>query len=153
MPSPLRFFCWPPLALAAAAASIASHAAAPDPALIGCWRATKIVLHTPDGEKAEDTSGRCILRFKDDQFESMCKTSSGGVATTTYHYRIARPQVYAATMAGSSFKTEMVGTTREYEYRAEGERLRTVTVPPPRVSLAAATASRVETEASRVACP
>lgn len=129
------------------------HAAAPDPALLGCWRATKIVLHTPDGEKAEDTSGRCTLQFRDEQFESTCRTSANGVATTTYRYSVVRPQVYAATMAGSTFKTEMVGTTREYDYEVQGDRLRTATVPPPKVSLAAATASRVETEASKVPCP
>ena len=148
MPSPLRFAL-----LALAAATSLTHAAAPDHALLGCWRAAKIVLTTPDGEKAEDTSGRCTLQFKDDELESTCKTSSNGVATTTYRYRVVRPQVYAATMAGSTFKTEMVGTTREYEYRVEGDRLRTVTVPPPKVSVAATTASRVETEANRVPCP
>ena len=148
MPSPLRFAL-----LALAAATSLTHAAAPDPALLGCWRAAKIVLTTPDGEKAEDTSGRCTLQFKDDELESTCKTSSNGVATTTYRYRVVRPQVYAATMAGSTFKTEMVGTTREYEYRVEGDRLRTVTVPPPKVSVAATTASRVETEANRAPCP
>jgi hypothetical protein len=132
---------------------LAPCAHATDPALLGCWRAAKIVLTTPDGEKAEDTSGRCTLQFKDDELESTCKTSSNGVATTTYRYRVVRPQVYAATMAGSTFKTEMVGTTREYEYRVEGDRLRTVTVPPPKVSVAATTASRVETEANRAPCP
>ena len=141
-------WCALPLCLAA----LASHAAAPDLALLGCWRADKIVLHTPDGEKAEDRSGRCTLQFKEEEFISTCQTTRD-VATTTYRYRVVRPQVYAATMKGSSFKTEMVGATREYEYRAEGDTLRTVTVPPPKVSLAATTASRVETDATRVACP
>ena len=149
---PTSLHCRLPLLALVAGASIA-HAAAPDPALLGCWRASKIVLHTPDGEKAEDTSGRCTLQFKDEEFASTCTTSSNGTATTTYRYRVVRPQVYAATMAGSTFKTEMVGTTREYEYRVDGERLHTVTVPPPKVSVAAATASRVETDARRVACP
>ena len=128
------------------------HATAPDPALLGCWRAAKIVLTSPDGSTAEDQSGRCTLQFSDEQFTSTCQTTNG-TATTTYRYRVVRPQVYAATMAGSSFKTEMVGATREYEYRVEADRLHTVTVPPPRVSVAAATASRVETQAIKVACP
>ena len=147
MPSYLRSALW---ALALGAPAI--HAAAPDPALLGCWRAAKIVLHTPDGEKAEDSSGRCTLQFKDDQFDSVCKTTSG-VSTTTYRYQVVRPQVYAATMASSSFRTEMVGSTREYEYRIDGDRLRTVTVPPAMAFAAAAAAPRVETEAARVACP
>ena len=147
MPSFLRSVLWP-LALAAPAI----HAATADPALLGCWRAAKIVLTTPQGEKAEDTSGRCTLRFEEEKFESICKATSG-TATTTYRYRIARPQVYAATMAASTFRTEMVGSTREYEYRVEGDQLRTVTVPPAMAFAAAAAAPRVETEAARVACP
>lgn len=129
-------------------------AAAPDPALLGCWRAARIVLHTPDGSRAEDTSGRCSLRFKEESFESTCKTSTG-VATTTYRYQVVRPQVYAATMAGSTFKTEMVGSTREYEYRVEGDQLRTVTVPAPLAFAAAATAGarKVETDSTRIPCP
>ena len=130
-----------------------SHADAPDPALLGCWRAARIVLNSPDGSTAEDSSGRCMLQFTQDAFTSTCKTAAGAAATTTYRYRVVRPQVYAATMAGSSFKTEMVGATREYEYRVDGDHLRTVTVPPPKVSVAAATASRVETQATRVECP
>ena len=75
------------------------------------------------------------------------------MSTTTYRYQVVRPQVYAATMASSSFRTEMVGSTREYEYRIDGDRLRTVTVPPAMAFAAAAAAPRVETEAARVACP
>ena len=149
MPSYLRSALWT-LALAAPAI----HAAAADPALLGCWRAARIVLTTPEGEKAEDTSGRCTLRFQEEQFESICKTTSG-TATTTYRYRIPRPQVYAATMAASTFRTEMVGSTREYEYRVEGDQLRTVTVPPSMAfaAAAAAAAQRGETEAVRTPCP
>ena len=147
MMSCLRTFC-ATLVFAATAA----HGSPPDPNLLGCWRAAKIVLTTPEGEKAEDTSGRCTLQFKEDQFESVCKTTRG-TATTTYRYQIVRPQVYAATMSGSTFKTEMVGSKREYEYRIEGEQLRTVTVPPAMAFAAAAAAQRVETEAVKVPCP
>ena len=93
------------------------------------------------------------LLFQEMGLASGRMTATGAAATTTYRYRVVRPQVYAATMAGSSFKTEMVGATREYEYRVDGDHLRTVTVPPPKVSVAAATASRVETQATRVECP
>ena len=148
MPSFLRSAL---LALAVVAPAI-THAAAPDPTLLGCWRAAKIVLTTQNGEKAEDTSGRCTLQFKEDQFESTCKTANG-TATTSYRYQVVRPQVYAATMAGSTFRTEMVGVRREYEYRVEGEQLRTVTVPPSMAFAAAVAAQRVETEAVKVPCP
>ena len=140
------------LCLCLALAAPWARAVVADPALLGCWRAAKIVLTTPDGEKAEDTSGRCTLQFKEDQFESTCKTASG-TATTTYRYQVVRPQVYAATMAGSTFRTEMVGSTREYEYRVTGDHLRTVTVPPAMAFAAAAAAQRVETEAARAPCP
>ena len=62
-----------------------AQATAPDPALLGCWRATTIVLHTADGARLEDRSGRCTLRFKEDQLESTCRTTRG-LATTTYQY-------------------------------------------------------------------
>ena len=124
MPSFLRSVLWT-LALGASAI----HAAAPDPALLGCWRATKILLTTQDGTTAEDSSGRCTMRFGDEQLQSNCMTAQG-MTTTTYRYRITRPQVYAATMAGSSFRTEMLGSTREYSYQVTGDQLRTVSVPP-----------------------
>lgn len=141
--------------------------AAPDPSLIGCWRAAKIVLVGPDGSKAEDTSGRCILQFKADQFESICRTQSGGKATTGYRYEIVRPHFYAATMTGSTFRTDMIGSKREYEYHVDGDRLITKTAPPsapavpPTLSAlsashtapAAPTASpRVETESTKTPC-
>lgn len=130
-----------------------AHAAGADPSLLGCWRATKIVLYVPDGSTAEDTSGRCTLQFKQTQFESVCKTSTG-TATTKYRYQIVRPQVYAATMASSTFKTEMLGSTREYEWRIDGDQLRTVSVPPAKPPEPPAVAApRVETEAARTPCP
>jgi hypothetical protein len=87
------------LCLALAAPS--GHASAADPSLAGCWRAVKIVLYAQDGSRTEDTSGRCTLQFKDDQFESTCGTTTGTM-TTTYEYRIVRPNVFLATMAGST---------------------------------------------------
>jgi len=136
-----------------AAAAAGAHAEGVlDPALLGCWRAAKIVLHTQDGATAEDISGRCSLHFKEDQFDSVCKTATG-TATTTYRYQIVHPGVYAATMAGSSFRTEMVGSTREYAYRIDGDRLHTATAPPPTPPAAPAVAPRVDTEATRTPCP
>ncbi|WP_255593455.1 hypothetical protein [Acidovorax sp. sic0104] len=106
-----------------------------------------------DGTEAEDTSGRCTLQFKQTQFESTCKTATG-TATTAYRYQVVRPQVYAATMASSTFKTEMIGSTREYEYRIDGDQLRTVSVPPAKPPEPPAVAApRVETEAARTPCP
>ena len=136
------------------AASAASSPSAPsaDAGLLGCWRAVKIVLYVPDGTKAEDTSGRCTLQFKQTLFESTCKTTTG-TATTVYRYQIVRPQVYAATMASTAFKTDMIGSTREYEYRIDGDQLRTVSVPPAKPPEPPAVAApRVETEAARTPC-
>ena len=129
-----------------------SHAAAPDPSLVGCWRAVRIVLQLQDGSKMEDTSGRCVLQFKEEQFESACGTASG-TATTTYQYRIVRPGFYSATMTGSTFRTDLVGSAREYEYHVEGERLVTVNKPQVPVPAPATATTRVETEATKIACP
>ena len=139
------------IAFASAAASSASHAAAPDPSITGCWRAARIVQHFKDGSKGEDTSGRCTLQYKDDQLVSSC-ASAVGTVTSTYRYRIERPNFYLATMTGSTFRTTLMGVTREYEYRVEGDLLKTainlkVAEPTP------ATVVRVETEAARMTCP
>lgn len=98
-----------------------------------------------------------MLQFKEDRLESTCKTTSAP-ATTTYRYAVVRPQVYAATMTGSSFRTEMVGSTREYQYQVDSAQLRTVSAPapmPPTSAAATPTATppRVETEATRMPCP
>lgn len=127
------------------------YAAAPDPLLIGCWRAVKIVLYSADGSKTEDTSGRCTLHFKEDGFESTCGTTTGTV-TTTYQYRIARPNVYSATMTGSTFRTSLVGSSREYEYHVDGDRLVTVATLQAASPAASTVAPRVESEAVRTPC-
>lgn len=130
-----------------------SHAAAPDPALTGCWRAVKIVLHTPDGGRSEDVSGRCTLQFKDDQYVSACGTTAGRAVTTTYQYRIVRPGFYLATRASSSLRTDTAAAAREYQYRVDAERLFTVSQPPPDAAGAPAGPGRVELEAERMPCP
>ena len=128
------------------------HAAPLDPSLIGCWRAAKIVLYAQNGSKMEDTSGRCTLQFKEDQLESTCLTARG-MARVTYQYRIVRPNFYETTMATSTFKTDLIGTTREYEYHVDGDRLVTVTKPPASATGSPAAAVRVTSESARTACP
>ena len=64
-----------------------------------------------------------------------------------------RPQVYATTLAGSTVRTEMARTTREYAYRIEGERLHTASVVSATAPDASATGQRTETDAIRIACP
>lgn len=140
----LCLFC---LALAAPT----GYAFGPDPSLVGCWRAVKIVLYAQDGSRTEDTSGRCTLQFKDDRFESTCGTTTGTM-TSTYQYRIVRPNVYSATMAGSTYRTSLLGTTREYEYRVDGDRLVTVTRTQAGSPASPAVAPRVESEATRMPC-
>ena len=130
-----------------------SHAAAPDPSLIGCWRAVKIVQSTQGGSTTEDTSGRCTLHFKEDQFESTCATASGGTVTSTYWYRIVGPHAYQATMASSTFRTGLIGSTREHEYHVDGDRLTTAIHLHTTLPAAPAASVRVETEAARTQCP
>jgi hypothetical protein len=128
-----------------------ADAAAPDPALLGCWRAARIVLYAPDGGKTEDTSGRCTLHFMEDRFESTCATTAG-TATSSYQYRIERPNFYLATMTGSTFRTSLVGSTRAYEYHVDGDRLTTVAAPQATSPAAPTVAPRVESQATRTPC-
>lgn len=141
----------PPLLLTAALFCTSLHAAAPDPALVGCWRAVKIVQHFASGSRAEDNTGRCVLQFTEDRLESSC-ASSGGTVTSNYSYRIARPNVYAATLTGSTFQTSLIGSTREYGYRVEGDRLTTATNLQSTDPAKPALAVRVETEGARTEC-
>jgi hypothetical protein len=134
-----------------ALASPQSHAKTADPSLLGCWRAVKIVQYFKDGSKAEDSSGRCSLQYKDDQLVSSC-ASAAGTVTSTYRLRIERPDFYLATMTGSTFRTSLLGGTREYQYHADGEKL-TTAIDLQVAEPAAATAMvRVETTAARMAC-
>lgn len=146
----MKFFARSCIAYLALVAT-AGHASASDPALVGCWRAVKIVLYAQDESKVEDTSGRCTLQFQESQFESTCETAAG-IAKTTYQYRIIRPHVYLATMAGSTFRTSLVGSTREYEYRVDGDRLVTVTRTQAALPASPTVAPRVESEATRTPC-
>lgn len=127
-------------------------AAPPEESLVGCWRAVKIVLYTQEGSRMEDTSGRCMLHFSEDRFESSCGTRNGE-AITTYQYRVERPNIYVTTMMASTFGTTLVGSTREYEYHVQGDRLFTVTASQPTPSSGATAAPRVELEATRTRCP
>jgi len=99
----------------------------------------------------EDTSGRCTLHFKEDELESTCRTAHGAV-TSTYRYQIGRPNFYAATMAGSTFRTDLIGSTREYEYHVDGDRLTTAVNLKTTAAVPPAVAVRVETEAARTPC-
>ena len=128
------------------------HADSRDPSLVGCWRAAKIVLYAQNGSKIEDTSGRCALQFKEDQLESACLTARG-MARVTYRYRVVRPNFYETTMVSSTFKTDLVGATREYEYHVDGDRLVTVTKPPATAQGSPLAAVRVTSESTRTACP
>ena len=129
----------------------AFHAHASDPALLGCWRSTSIVLHLQDGTTTEDRSGRCTLQFKEDQFESQCGAARS--LASTYKYEIVRPNVYKATMTASTFSTQLLGSTREYEYRVEGDRLLLVTQPPTATPAPPSATVKVESESTRVPCP
>jgi hypothetical protein len=138
------------LSLTLVAAS--SHADAPDPSLIGCWRAVKIVQYAQSGSKIEDSSGRCTLQFKEDHFDSTCQTSSATVIST-YRYSIVRPNFYQATLVGSTYQTNLIGSMREYEFHVKGDRLTTAARLQPKLPAAPAAAVRVETEAARMPCP
>jgi hypothetical protein len=138
--------------LAGAFAVLGAHAAQADASLAGCWRSASIVMQFQGGAQSEDRSGRCTLQFEDDRILSTCQTSTGS-AVTRYRYEIVRPNVYRATMTGSSFRTDLVGSTREYEYRIDGDKLLLVTHPQTTSPAPPSAAVRVESESKREACP
>ena len=148
----MKSFARPTLLCLTLAHATWSHATAPDPALAGCWRAVKIVVQMQDGAKVQDASGRCMLRFTEDQFESSCATTTGQRVTNTYRYQVVRPNFFSASIAGSTTRTDLTASTREYEYHVDGDRLVTVTHPQGKAPGASTGLARVESEATRIPC-
>jgi hypothetical protein len=146
----MKFLALPSVLVLALAPSW-SHSESSNSSLLGCWRAVNIVQHYQNGTKAEDASGRCTFHFKLGQLESSCASATGTV-TSTYRYRVERPGFYLATMTGSTFRTSLIGSTREYRYSIDGDRLKTAIDFQHPEPVAPTMTVRVETEAARMAC-
>ena len=61
--------------------------------------------------------------------------------------------VAAGGMTGSTFSTQLLGSSREYEYQVDGERLLLVTRPPTATPPPPGATVKVESESARVPCP
>lgn len=119
--------------------------------LLGCWKTGKIVQIFGDGSRASSQPGRCTLQYKRDDFVSTCTYSQTPV-TSTYRYNVVRPGVYEATMTSSSLRTELLGTTREYEFKVKGPTLSLTARPKVTGAQVSATIVRVESESEKTLC-
>ena len=134
-----------------------SHAAWADD-LTGCWKATRIAQVFADGSRSLSPGGQCTLQFKRDEFLSSCAYSKTPV-TSTYRYSVTSAGKFAATMTTSSVSTQLIGTSRDYEYKVDGPTLLLITHPksPTPVAgtaaAAAGTAIRIESESVKAPCP
>ncbi|MBC7601322.1 MAG: hypothetical protein H7255_01500 [Ramlibacter sp.] len=134
-----------------------SHAASTDD-LIGCWKATQIAQVFDDGSRSLSQGGQCTLEFKRDEFVSSCAYSKVPV-TSTYRYSATSAGKFAATMTTSSVGTQLIGTSRDYDYKVDGQTLLLITqpkTPTPAAGTAAAAAGaaiRIESESVKAPCP
>ncbi len=101
--------------------------AAPDLALLGCWRAERVEQSLPDGGLWVDIGG-CTLEFDLDHIVSACALREGN-QPITYAYRLIEPGKYSARITDHPARREAEGSERDYEYRLEGDRLYITSYP------------------------
>jgi hypothetical protein len=114
--------------------------------LLGCWKSDYIVQFFPDGTSAKNRPTACVLQFESDRIKSGC----GEIG---YTYRVLRPGVYSAAIVTHSNRPDLIGATREYEYRVEGGHLFITTYPQTTTPSPPTKAIRVESKSSKVICP
>ncbi|MRD49310.1 hypothetical protein GHT07_18705 [Caenimonas koreensis DSM 17982] len=125
--------------------------AEPQDELLGCWRATRITQVFADGSKSVSAGSQCTLQFKRDEFVSTCAFSQRPTVTT-YRYNITRDGVYSATMLTSTASTQLIGTTRDYEFKISGDTLAITSRPKVTTPAPANATVHVDSESSKVAC-
>ncbi|WP_395685634.1 hypothetical protein [Caenimonas koreensis] len=128
-----------------------SAIAGPQDELLGCWRAGKITQVFADGSKSVSVGSQCTMQFRQEEFVSTCAFSQKPTVTT-YRYRVTRPGVYSATMLTSTASTQLIGTTRDYEFRVDGNTLAITTRPQVTTPAPATATVQVDSQSSKVAC-
>lgn len=98
-----------------------------DASLIGCWRSGVTTSHLADGSVRESKAS-CTLTFEEAKIRSEC-IGSRGPFSISYAYRIVSAGKYEATIISHDTLATAVGTTREYDYRIDGNILRIETYP------------------------
>jgi len=131
---PLPRARWARLALAATAMAMApsawaqtAEALAPDPQLLGCWRAERVEQTFADGSVWTDVGG-CTLEFTSARIVSACALRPGN-QPVVYDYALAAPGRYLARIVSHPAQPAAVGSERHYDYRVEGDRLLITTDP------------------------
>jgi hypothetical protein len=120
-------------------------------ALPGCWQGNKVVQYFSDGSSRQNASSACILEFQAQRILSRC-IGPDGEALTEYSYHVAKPGTYVATMSSHNKRPDLIGQTREYDYRVEADKLFIITYPQTTTPKPPTNAIRVESESSRVQC-
>ena len=127
-----------------------SSVSAAEPDILGCWDGESVVQYLKDGTSKTQTRN-CSFQVVPDRILMRCPTS-GRDALVDYSYRITKPGTYVATMVSHSSRPDLVGATREYQYRLEGERLFISTNPQTTIPAPPTAAVKVESVSLRVAC-
>lgn len=126
---------------------IATAADAADTALLGCWQGKEVVQYAANGASRNDPASGCQTRYFEDRITSVCSTTNGS-SLIEYKYLVVRPGVYSATISSHKWRPDLVGNTREYNYRVEGRLLYITTFPqtsqpaPPTVAVRVESVSR-----------
>ena len=114
--------------LGGCAASREDAAASRDPRLAGCWRSVRMALVRIDGRQAAMDDDRCVLRIDDRTIVSTCDWPSVHWVVE-YAWQPLAGGRYRATATRYPGNESQVGTSKEYDYRIEGDRLTQVTFP------------------------
>lgn len=123
---------------------------AADPDIQGCWQGESVVIYLKEGS-SRTQAGNCSFKVVSDRILMRCPVS-GSEAQIDYSYRITKPGTYTATMISHSSRPDLVGGSRDYEYRLEGERLLITTYPQTTTPLAPTAAVKAESVSIRAAC-
>jgi hypothetical protein len=135
--------------LAISALCIPAQAADPD--FLGCWRGIRVVQYDVAGPAYTNSISDCTESISARTIHSAC-SSKGNETTYEYDYRLVAPGKYSATIRVSANRPDLVGSTRDYYYRVEGDHLYTTTYPQTTTPAPPTAAVRVESESVRVEC-
>lgn len=137
--------------LVLATLSISNQAFSQDQSLIGCWRSLKVVQYFGDGTNRQNQSNKCSSEFKESEIVSLCSDSK--IQTVIgYSYHVSKPGTYVATLSSHNLRTDLVGGTREYNYRIDSEKLFIITYPQSTKPTPSSAAIRVESISIRTPC-
>ena len=113
--------------------------------LRGCWIGEEVKQFFADGKSVRSTPRACVLEFGEDRITSSC-------GEIVYSYRVVRPGVYTATMISHSTRPDLVGGSREYEYKIEDGYMFITTYPQTTAPAPPTQAIRVESRSRRASC-